>query len=336
MQIIIEYGEKKGFLDLGKKIDKYQNIIINPYIQSYFFPWVCLILLLNRKNWKRKVIFILVGHWFLRSTGTVFINIMDVRKKEPNMNWPYSKSNWLISNSIASLFWLTGEILGDLYPLLRIKAVTNNHRKIRIVYVTCILYNITKVIGIIHQFSPIDLRILDENRNKVKDIENFRIKWWEIVFFMQLASCLYDLSVIYSLKNCLFNKLKEYKNNNMNNNTHSGNSFMNKFKQISEFRIILSMVITLLFIPILFIFVVILNQNYNMNDIKYINLNSSIEQFRQVVLSFNFTFMYIDQILLRCFVEKNQQSSDSNKNSNKQNWNMNDDQNLNISINSNI
>ncbi|KAG4087500.1 hypothetical protein H8356DRAFT_1370758 [Neocallimastix lanati (nom. inval.)] len=267
MQDLINFGEKKSVYNSNKS-DIYQNIF-DHFIINNFFPW--------------PVNLILIGHWLLRSLGTSVRYILEFRKHEPNTIWPYSKTNWYIANSIPSLFWLSGEILGDWYPLIRTRVVTNNSRKIRIVYFTCLIYNITKLIGILHQFILPDLRITDENGIKVRDYEKSKIRWWIIIVLSQMTSCAYDLSVIASLKNCLFNKLEELKNNS----NLQKNSFLEKFKKISEFRIILSMIISLIFLPFITVFVVIQINNYHKNNPnpKIIVLDSSIEQFRQVILN---------------------------------------------------
>jgi len=225
-----------------------------------------------------------------------------------NSYWPYTKTNWYVSNGIAHVFWLLGEIMGDWYPLLRTKAVTNNSNKMKTIFITCIIFNITKVFGMYTYFMdmPIDLRVTDENGNKVKDIIKFNIYWWTSIGLMQISSCIYDISVITALKTCLFNKLKEYKN-------FRKNTFLDKFKQISELRIILSMVISLIFLPFLILFVVSLIREYRKSQISsFTTSSSSIEQLRQVVLSFNFTVMYIDQILLKSIANKKNISKSRN------------------------
>jgi len=282
------------------RIDSIQKAIL-PFITSPFFPWVCLIFLLNSKNWKRPAVFILIGHWFCRAVGDVLRNTMDLRSETAaNAYWPYTKTNWYVSNGLAHFFWLLGEMMGDWYPLLRTKAVTNNDKKVKIVYITCICFNLTKVFGIYTYFMdmPIDLRITDENGNHVKDVIRFNIYWWSSIGMMQITSCIYDLSVIFSLKTCLFNKLNEYKNTNKN-------TFLEKFKQISELRIILSMIISIIFLPFLTFFIVSLIRQYHKSKVNsYSTVDTGIEQLRQVVLSFNFTLMYIDQVLLKSIVNK--------------------------------
>ena len=68
MQDLINFGEKKSVYNSNKS-DIYQNIF-DHFIINNFFPWVCLIFLINNKNWKKPVNLILIGHWLLRSLGT--------------------------------------------------------------------------------------------------------------------------------------------------------------------------------------------------------------------------------------------------------------------------
>eukprot|EP00833_Pecoramyces_ruminatium_P018178 jgi/Orpsp1_1/1192210/evm.model.d7180000091410.1 len=299
MQDLITFAEAHSG-DSNLRVDVYQYVF-DSYIKNIFFPWVCLILLFNMKNWKRPVLLILIGHWFLRSTGDLLRNTLELRTKEPNLNWPGSLKNWYISNALANVFWLSGEIIGDWYPLIRLKAITNNSKKIRFIYVTCIIYNIAKIIGMSSYFYgyPIDLRQKDEDGNPIDDIIKARFRWWSSVTIIQIASFIYDISIIISMKTILFNKIQTYKN-------IGKNTFIIKFKQISEYRIIISMIASLCFLPFVIIFVICLVIQLKQSNKRNINMETPIEQLRQVVLNFNYTMMYIDQILLRNVIERNQ------------------------------
>ncbi|ORX47641.1 hypothetical protein BCR36DRAFT_295243 [Piromyces finnis] len=289
------------------KVDGYQYVI-NSYICNSYFPWVCLIILLNFINWKRPIILILILHWFFRSTGDLLRNTMELRPMDDNMYWPYSQKNWYISNAVAHIFWLLGEIIGDWYPLIRTKAVTLNKEKLKFVYTTCILHNLVKVIGMYCYFMkfPIDLRHMDENGNLLHGITQYSIAWWSTVSLMQISSLLYDLSVISALKTCLFNKIEEYK-------TFIKNTFLDKFKQISEFRIFFSMIFSIAFLPFVITFVIYLLSEFKKNNtLQYASSDTSIEQLRQVVLNFNYTLMYIDQALLLYFIRKTNHPSEKN------------------------
>jgi hypothetical protein len=289
------------------KFDIYQSLFL-PFIESSFFPWLFVVLLLNKRKWNKPVTLILVGHWLLRAIGDILRNYIQLRESELNTLWPGSTTNWYIGEAAAHVFWLGGEILGDWYPLLRTKAVTNNNRKVRIIFFTCILYNITKILGMLTYFIdfPMNLKI---HENGGFHLAKFNLLWWSCIGLMQITSFIYDLSVILALKSCLFNKLNEYRTR--------GNTFLDKFKQISELRIFCSMIISILFFPFLIAFIISLMKQYqfqknqevgggNRKNSPYIE-DEGIEHIRQLVLGFNFTLMYIDQILLRNIVENNNQ-----------------------------
>jgi len=317
MQDIIHYAEKAYVNDtavfnvdaLGPNVEVYENKlvdsyqgIINSYLCSPFFPWVCLILLVGDGSWHKPVNLVLIGHWLFRATGDFLRGLMNLNPKVNDYYWPYSSKNWLISNAIAHIFWLTGEIIGDWYLLLRTKAVTRNKNKIRLVFCTCILFNLTKVVGMWTYFihNPMDLRIKDENDKLVLDLNNYNMAWWTTVFFIEVASCLYNLAVVYTLKKGVLYKIEKTRR-------YLANPFIEKFRQISEFRIITSMIISIVFLPFVAFFVVMVINEYvgDNGNKKHIMTDSSVEQLRQVVLSFNYSFIYIDQILLRRFARNN-------------------------------
>jgi len=343
MQSIISYSEIRSNI-YSSKYDTYQTIA-ECFIKNDYFPWVCLVMLYNRnkKNWKRPINIILVAHWFLRCIGDMLNSLLPLRPWVPNTYWPYTNENWFICCALANVFWLSGEIIGDWYALLRTRAVTNKSKKTRIIFVTIAFYNLVKIANMYANFMdlPFDLRLTDDEGNLVKDIAIYKMKWWSIVCVMQFASLLYDLSVIFSLKTLLFNKLKEYK-------TFSDNTFLNKFKQISEFRIILSMIASIAFLPFVGLFLYYVLHEYRSDSAtSYIPSDETVDYLRRAVLNFNYTLMYIDQILLRNITEKNSQpkpssynnigASSYNSNMNYSNSNLNMSQkSMNISSNTNI
>ncbi|ORX47642.1 hypothetical protein BCR36DRAFT_371709 [Piromyces finnis] len=286
-------------------IDALQHVV-NSFIVNANFPWLCLVLLLNKGDWKRTVIMILISHWFLRSIGDVLKHIMKFYPPDPNMEWPYHLESWYVSNSFARVFWFAGEIIGDWYPLIRTKAIIKNKRKIKPVYITCFIYNIVKIVGVACDFvyAPKDLNKPQEKFEINKYVLDYKVHWWVIVMVTQVASFFYDMSVIIALKNSLFNKLKSLTLNSKKNR------FIDKFKQISELRIFISMIISFLFLPFALYLVsfLIYNYYYVINykatfDIH--SINDKIEKLRQLVLNFNYTFMYIDQVLLRFYMNQN-------------------------------
>jgi len=299
MKELITLAESKNGIQYTR-IDSIQTFL-GAYYMFEFFPWVCLIFINNKKNWKRPISLVLILHYLFRATGNFLRYTMELRKTEKNTYWPYSTTNWYISLALANVFYLTGEIIGDWYPLLRTKAVTNNGKYMKLVYFTCIIYNLVKVYGMYVYFMdyPMDLRITDENNQPVNDMIIYRIRWWSTIAVLQVASFFYDLSIIIALKNNLFDKLKDYQNEG---------TFLDKFKQISELRIFTSMIMSILFFPFVIVFVVTLRNEYDRKRANFIPSDNGIEQLRQVVLGINFTFMYIDQILLKFYSERNKSS----------------------------
>ncbi|OUM64709.1 hypothetical protein PIROE2DRAFT_8477 [Piromyces sp. E2] len=95
------------------------------------------------------------------------------------------------------------------------------------------------------------------------ELVKYNIIFMTLVVLIQLLSMTYDIFIIIALKNTLFDKLENFK--------HKLNSFLDKFKQISELR----------------------------EDIF-----NQVEHLRIIALRFTYTFMYIDQILLRIYIKK--------------------------------
>eukprot|EP00833_Pecoramyces_ruminatium_P007441 jgi/Orpsp1_1/1181473/evm.model.c7180000077305.1 len=290
----------------------YQNMA-ESFILNPFFLWVFLILLYNRKNWKRPIILLLIFHWVFRSVGDLLNYRASFIPWAPNTYWPYTDQGWLMAQAIPNIFWLTSEILGDWYPLLRTKAVTKQNKKIIFVFITCILYNIVKLYSMYALFGdlPIDFRLTDDDGNKVRDIARIKIRYWSTVLALQVASFLYDLSVIVCLRKNLFNKLKEYQN-------FSENTFLYKFRQISELRIIFSMIASMIFLPFIIGFVVYLVNVYKKEGTgSIVASDEPVDAIRRAVLSINYTLMYIDQILLKNITERNASNLGYNSSSKK-------------------
>jgi len=292
------YEDDSSF-DKRRYIDAIQYSI-KSFIGNSYLLWLCLILFLNGKDWKRPVIFILVLYWFLYSTSNLFLsyinytNIIDFGVK--GYDWPYTKRYWLFTNALPDLFLISGEIIADWYLFLRTKALIINKRKLKPIYITCIIYNIIKLIQIICNFllTPSTFKRQEDKANT--EILRYKIVWWSIILIIQLVSLIYDTFVILALKNNLFNKLEGFKNNS--------NNFMEKFKQISEYRIFISIFCSIILFPLafihLYIYIIWYKDPYkDFEDNSYL-----VEILRIDGLNFTYTFMYIDQFLLRFYINK--------------------------------
>eukprot|EP00833_Pecoramyces_ruminatium_P011611 jgi/Orpsp1_1/1185643/evm.model.c7180000094709.1 len=227
----------------------------------------------------------------------------------------------------ASIFWFSSEIIGDWYLLIRTKALIKNTRKTRWVFVACLFYNLVKIgqMFVFLKYIPFPKgyhkQETPDGKYYVLSMAEHKYNKWVNVALQQLCSLVYDILVFLALKNNIFNKIKNVKIND------SGRSFLHNFKQISEYRIFISIIVTLVGIPFLFSFCfkIIYLKNYaDAKDfpdegarISYLGENVNdmyIDPIRVCVLNFNYVFMYIDQILLRFFVEKNNSSKKSSSN----------------------
>jgi len=285
------------------------------YIESPFFFWVVLVLLMNSKNWKRPIMLILILHWFLRSTGDLINYYMNIETIDMFPNRVYVGIGW------ATVFWMAGEMIGDWYLYVRTKALINDKGKLRFSLYTCIVYNFIKVFSIYNFFYEHnrDVKAMQEMIKMIQEHPElaatagqqqqqnttYGLRWWYIVAGIQTASFLYDLSVIICLRKNLFKRLQD--------STFGKGSFVDKFIRVSEYRIILSMIATVIFLPILLVYIVFLivySKQNQMND-------ETMDSVRQAVLNINFTLMYIDQILLKCYVNREKSKTYNNLSSSK-------------------
>jgi len=197
-------------------------------------------------------------------------------------------------NSFAHLFWNTGEIIADWYPLLRTKALVKNNKRMKPIYITCIFYNIIKIFLISSNFLFIPSSFLKVNNKPNKEALKYKVIWWSIVLVIQINSLFYDVFVIIALKNTLFDKLESFK--------HKSNNFLEKFKYISELRIFISILISIIVFPCAFFHLYNHIRNYLYTNENSNDINDAVEHFRIIGLRFTYTFMYIDQLLLRYYI----------------------------------
>ncbi|KAG4104470.1 hypothetical protein H8356DRAFT_1369857 [Neocallimastix lanati (nom. inval.)] len=300
MQVILNRGEN---FTIPLTVDIYQTIYCNSFFTNQYFVWVCLLLLVNKGNWKRPVIIVLILHWLFRSMGDFITNHRDLLPRKFNQ-WPYSNEGWTIPFGVAGIFWYSSEIIGDWYPLLRTKAIVSNSKKIVMIYVICIFYNLVKVAQFFNNITFIPFKEVNGEPSDISYFQDFgthAIRQWGIVILQLIVSFIYDLAVIRTFKTQIFNKIK--------NDMLKKNTFITNFKFISEYRIKFSMMATIVSFPFIFGFS-FLCVSQMINRRKGEIPMESAEIIRQCVLNINYTLMYIDQILLRFFVDRNNRSKD--------------------------
>jgi len=282
--------------------------IIKDYING-FFPLILIILFINRKNWKRPVVFILIAHWFLKSTGNALRDTLylTTSTEELNRNWPYYSKSWLMI-TLSQTLYIGGEIIGDWYPLIRTKAVIMNKEDLRIVYFTSILFNVSKIFMILRYYAIYPLDPVNMDSDQVKRFNyNYTILWhYGLYLFMIFCSLGYDLSIMRVMKKKIFDS---YKRNSasVGNNGSNKSFFMERFKIMSKIRTVISMTGPVLFLPILIVYLKFrqrecLSVDDTCSDIPIDGIIYGLSYF---VRDINYNLMYIDQILLKFYAERN-------------------------------
>jgi len=316
-----EYG-------LNQKINNVRVILLAltmPFSKMYFFFWTVTIFFLHKFKFKKPVMKIILFHFLLRAIGDILDKLGDLFTNYYALSYnektgvyscynkvdknEYHPLKFFITRQVATVFWYTGEMVGDWYLLLRTKAVVKNKKKIMPVYITCIIFNLTKIILILHHIFLYSLKKTYTNEGFYNQEERniFYDRHWIIQFVIMIGALLYDLTVYLVLKKYVF-KVTE---------SHFG--FFKKFKAISEYRIFFTAGVSLCFVPIAaatLVFKFIYNAQEQYKDVEF-----DFEDLRLFVASIQYFMMFIDQILL-C-ISKEETSSNKESYINKSNKEMN-------------
>lgn len=284
-----------GDIDRKNEVIKLiRNIIyscIEPFVTPFFY-WTILLLILHKFNFKKPVLKIIVAHYILRVIGDIFDSFGSFftyyYKRDPTTGQCLPRDQcsvgsaeghplrWLLTRQVANIFWYGGEIAGDWYPLLRTRAVAREQKSIWLVYVSCGLFNLSKISMIVLHFTINGKDILDEEKK-----ENFYANYWILYTIILVCSIIYDISVFWVLKRQIFRK------------SNSNYGFLKKFRTISEYRIMVSVIIGILGLPLILISTIC----------KFIwgrgnSLDFSLEDLRITIVNVAYYMMFIDQIML--------------------------------------
>ncbi|ORX42608.1 hypothetical protein BCR36DRAFT_156388 [Piromyces finnis] len=208
---------------------------------------------------------------------------------------------WVLTRQLGNFLWYLGEIVADWYPLLRTKAVVKEKHLIRWVFISCGIYNLSKIILIGIHFKVTPSQLYNEKGEYDKDrMDMFYFVYWVVQLIIIYTSALYDLFVYLVLKKSVFT------------NSRTDIGFFKKFKTISEYRILLSAIISALFLPIVSVTIIIkfiYYIKYNFHDLDF-----SFDEVRKIISNVQYYMIFIDQILL--FQSKQETSYDTNVSSN--------------------
>jgi len=304
-QTIMESTDMELFNIKINKIKTILYMIQTPFLSKFFF-WVMIIFALHKFNFKKSIMKIIGFHYVFHVIGDMLY------RSEGLMNSYYASSGgkcdlngsplkWFMKGELSMVFWYTAEIIGDWYPLLRTKAVVQNEKIIWLVYFTCGLFNLSKVAKVVLYCSR-DIRTM-YNKEGVydKNKEGYLYKVGDIIeLVIYTTAVLYDIAVYIVLKKCIFSK---------SNYVNFG--FLKKFKNLSEYRILLSSLISLFFLPFLFAAQAV-RFHYIYKYSGATGLNFTSEDARVFVTHIQYFMMYIDQIFLTCFKNESSVSSSNN------------------------
>jgi len=299
---------------LDNRINTIRTIIYAIFkpLQFTFFYWSILVFILNKFNFKKPVMKIILAHMIFRSLGDIldklgdlmpryYSNTFDENTKTYVCNYNASSAEmhplrWVLTRQIGIFLWLTGEIIADWYPLIRTREIVYKKTSIWFVYVTCIIFNLAKGSLIILHFTLQPSQLYDEhgafNRRHVND---FYFIYWAIQLGIIYASVLYDISIYLVLKKYAFHIQLSQVN------------FVKKFKTFSEYRIFVTMIISIFFLPLISIVIII--KFYYRYSKNYENLEFSFEEIRTSISNLQYFIIFIDQILLHISNNKRSMSN---------------------------
>jgi len=203
-------------------------------------------------------------------------------------SYPYTEQHplrWFLTRQINSFLWYSGEIIGDWYPLIRTKAVTKNKRSLKLLYASCIFYNLSKLAVPISQLFVSPTKLYN-NKGEYNDIyvNRYYNYYWFLQAIISFSTFVYEFIIYQTLNKELFSK-----------RTSRDYGILKKFRTMSEYRIIISAMVAIIAFPFLFI-VSGLKIYFFFTDKG--EINCSVEEFRGVVTNVQYMIIFIDQILL--------------------------------------
>jgi len=281
----------------NNKINQVRIILyaITKPLKSEFFYWTLLLLILHKFNFKKPVMKIILAHYILRSIGDIleqfgtgFMTNYYAHDSSGNCLGGISAEKhplrWFLTRQIGMIFWYFGEICGDWYPLLRTRAVAREQKSMYYVYIACGLFNLSKVVMVINHFTFPATRLFDSNGNfNSTSNDQFYGRYWIIEAIIIITSLIYDMTVYFVLKKQIFNRTK------------SDFGFLKKFRSISEYRIIVSVIICVTLLP--FVLVAVGFKIFYMHRGKP-GYDFSFEELRLIIINVQYYMIFIDQIML--------------------------------------
>jgi len=192
---------------------------------------------------------------------------------------------WMVTRQIGCVLWCFGEMVGDWYPLLRTRAVAKKQKSMWLVYISCGLFNLSKIALISVHFSLSPTQLYDKQGvYRKKRVNKFYFTYWLIQLLIIYASMIYDCTVYFVLRKNLSGIVK------------NSSGFIKKFKTVSEYRILVSAFVGITFLPL--VSFTIIAKYYYYYKYQYDDLNFSFDEIRKSINNVQYYMIFIDQILL--------------------------------------
>ncbi|ORX44131.1 hypothetical protein BCR36DRAFT_406490 [Piromyces finnis] len=245
-----------------------------PVSISYFY-WALIVLILHRKNWSTPSVLIAMIHWIFSSLSSIFYMMGNYYDNYDENN--ASKGVWLMSQVLYTCFKYSAQIVGDWYPML---LIINQDKTCRYIKITCMLINISKLMYMgLYIFTPF-------TTNSEMKSPDFYEKRHLILILISFTTIFYHATIFYNIRTRFCLKYKEIMRNQ---------SFLTKFRRISQYRIMISSGYILCSIPfvIFYTFLILFDKRIG---------NSSGEYARNTFFNVPYYIIYIDQILLKNLV----------------------------------
>ncbi|ORX61156.1 hypothetical protein BCR36DRAFT_341482 [Piromyces finnis] len=275
------------------------NAFIKPVNQSFFY-WTLLLCIIHKFNFQKPVMKLVLGHYVFRTIGDIIDTIgggflshyfaydNDGKCIDGLIYTEVYPLKFFMTRQINLFFWYAGEIIGDWYPLLRTKAVARDRNTLKWVYMSCGLFNLSKIAVFFYQWTLDPKKIYRGEKRGVYNkvyVDGFYNGYWIMQCVIIACSLIYDITVYMVLKKQLFDRT---------NKNEFG--FLKKFRSISEYRIVISAVIGVIGLPIsLFISI---GKYYFFYIKEKTDIDFNFEDLRTTIANVQYFMIFIDQILL--------------------------------------
>ncbi|ORX49335.1 hypothetical protein BCR36DRAFT_353800, partial [Piromyces finnis] len=232
----LEYMSNQKFISNEEKLNNsIEDLRIILYtltrpFQICFFYFTLVVFILHKFNFKKPIMKIILVHYIFRSLGNALDRLGSIMShyfaNTPTYDiqgnvvgyecifeaerFEMHPLRWFITRHLATAFWYVGEIVADWYPLLRTKMLLKGEKSMFLIYLTCGLFNFTKIVLIIYYISLGPSKLYDKHGVFDKNLLNvFYYNYWIIQLMVLYTSIIYDITVFMILKK----KLNEIKYN---------------------------------------------------------------------------------------------------------------------------